>query len=178
MGLYVIRHGETFGNVARVMDGRRESQLNDNGKRQASEACDKLKDVSFDMVFCSPLGRAIETMRIVTKERFPVTIAEDVIERSCGEFEGVPFETIDRDKYWDYYDDTKYISAESIKDLFDRVYVFLERIKKDYKDKNVLIVTHNGVTKAIRCYFEGIPEDGKLLNIGQANCEIKKYDWE
>ena len=178
MSLYVIRHGETNGNVNKVLDGRRESPLNDNGKRQAGEAYEQLKDICFDMVFCSPLGRAIETMKIVTKERFPITIEQEVIERSCGEFEGMPFESMDRDKYWNYYDDTKYISVEPIKTLFDRVYNFLDDIKKDYKDKNVLIVTHNGVTKAIKCYFEGIPADGKLLNIGQKNCEIKKYEWE
>ena len=43
---------------------------------------------------------------------------------------------------------------------------------KDYK--KVLIVAHSGVSKAFSGYFEGI-QDGKFLNRGLKNCEIKEY---
>ena len=45
--------------------------------------------------------------------------------------------------------------------------------KKDYK--SVLIVAHSGVSKAFYIYFNGIPEDGKLLNLGLKNGEVKEY---
>ena len=45
---------------------------------------------------------------------------------------------------------------------------------KDYE--TVLIVAHSGVSKAFSGYFEGIG-DGKFLNRGLKNCEIKKYEY-
>ena len=44
---------------------------------------------------------------------------------------------------------------------------------KNYE--NVLIVAHSGVSKAFSGYFEGIG-DGKFLNRGLKNCEIKLYE--
>ena len=38
-----------------------------------------------------------------------------------------------------------------------------------------MIVAHSGVSKAFNGYFEGI-KDGKFLNRGLKNCEIKKYE--
>ena len=50
-------------------------------------------------------------------------------------------------------------------------------IIKNYNNKNILIVTHNGVARAIYVYFNGIPKDGKIWKIGtQKNCEIRKYN--
>ena len=43
---------------------------------------------------------------------------------------------------------------------------------KDYDI--VLIVAHSGVSKVFSGYFEGI-QNGKFLNRGLKNCEIKEY---
>ena len=62
--------------------------------------------------------------------------------------------------------------------LFNRVHTFLDEIKIKFEDKNILLVTHGAVAKAIQFYFETMPEDGMLLKIeGQRNCEIKEYEF-
>ena len=64
--------------------------------------------------------------------------------------------------------------AENIVLFFERIYEFLNELKK--KDYNsVLIVAHSGVSKAFSGYFEGI-QDGKFLKRGLKNCEIKEYN--
>lgn len=79
-----------------------------------------------------------------------------------------------REEYWNYNTTIKYGTSENIKLFFKRVYNFLDELKtKDY-DK-VLIVAHSGVSKAFSGYFEGI-NDGKFLNRGLKNCEIKEYE--
>ena len=85
----------------------------------------------------------------------------------------MPFDSFNRELYWNYYDKTKYQKAESLDSLFKRIYNFLDEIKE--KHKNILLVTHDGVAKVINCYFNGIPEDGNLMNLGLKNCEVKKY---
>lgn len=65
---------------------------------------------------------------------------------------------------------------ETLPELFNRVHSFLDDIKNKYKNKNILLVTHGAVARAIQFYFEDIPSDGMLLKFsGQKNCEIKEY---
>ena len=173
MELYIVRHGQTDGNKDRIMDGIRDIDLNETGIKQANTTKEKLKDINFDLVICSPLIRTKHTMEIITDNKYPVIYDDRIMERDCGEYTGISFDLVDRDLYWNYYDKTEFISAESIPVFFKRVYDFLEDIKIKYKDKKVLLVTHKGVTRAIKCYYDGIPEDGNLLNIGFDNCEVK-----
>ena len=65
-------------------------------------------------------------------------------------------------------------TSENIKSFFERVYAFLDELKTK-KYEQVLIVAHSGVSKAFSGYFEGI-KDGKFLNRGLKNCEIKMYE--
>ena len=79
-----------------------------------------------------------------------------------------------REEYWNYNTTIKYGTSENIKLFFERVYNFLDELKtKNYN--NVLIVAHSGVSKAFSGYFNGI-NDGKFLNRGLKNCEIKEYE--
>ena len=78
-----------------------------------------------------------------------------------------------REEYWNYYTKINYGTEESIENFFNRVFDFLNELKnKDYD--TVLIVAHSGVSKAFSGYFEGI-QNGKFLNKGLKNCEIKEY---
>lgn len=177
MKLYIVRHGQTDGNVYKIMDGIRDIDLNNNGIEQAKITKENLKDVNFDLVICSPLSRTKHTMEIITDNKFPIIYDDRIKERDCGEFTGKGFDSLDRNLYWNYNDKTVYERAESINHLFNRVFTFLDEIKEKYKNKTVLLVTHEGVTKAINCYFNGIPKDGNLQTLGLKNCEVKIYEF-
>lgn len=176
MKLYIVRHGQTDGNVNKIMDGIRDIDLNNNGIEQAQVTRDNLKDINFDLIICSPLTRTKHTMEIININNHPVVFDERIMERDCGEFTGKRFDSLDRDLYWNYNDTTIYEKAESIEHLFDRVYKFLDEIKENYRNKTILLVTHEGITKVINCYFNGIPKDGNLQTLGLKNCEVKIYD--
>lgn len=176
MVLYITRHGQTDGNVNKIMDGIRDIDLNEVGIEQAKLTRDELKDIKFDQIISSPLTRTKHTMEIINVNNYPVIYDERIKERDCGEFTGLSFDSLDRDLYWNYNDKTKYEKAESLEHLFNKVYNFLDEIKEIYKDKTILLVTHEGITKVINCYFNGIPKDGNLQNLGLKNCEIKIYD--
>ena len=175
MELYIVRHGETDGNVNKIMDGIRDIPINKNGEKQALIAREQLKDVKFNLIICSPLTRTKQTMNIINIHNYPVIYEPQIMERDCGEFMGKSFDSLDRDLYWNYLDETKYEKAENIKDFFKRIYNFIDYIKEKYSDKTILLVTHGGVSKVIHCYFNGIPENGNLRHIGLSNCEIIKH---
>ena len=55
-------------------------------------------------------------------------------------------------------------SLENIQDLYHRVGSFIEFLKKEYPNGTVLIVTHSGVCRTLYYYFNGIPENGDMLD--------------
>lgn len=65
--IYLMRHGETEFNVAKILQGWCDSPLTDNGKRIARAVGGKLAaaQVRFDAAFCSTLPRTAATARIV-----------------------------------------------------------------------------------------------------------------
>lgn len=175
MKLYIVRHGQTDGNVNKIMDGVRDIDLNESGIEQAKTTRDALKNINFDLVICSPLSRTKHTMEIININHTEVIFDDRIKERDCGEFTGKGFDSLDRNLYWNYFDKTSYEKSESMEHLFNRVYLFLDEIKEKYKDKTILLVTHEGITKVINCYFNGTPEDGNLQTLGLKNCEVKEY---
>ena len=173
MKVYIVRHGEVPHNALKMYNSENED-LTDNGIMQALELRDKIKDIKFDMVISSPLLRTIHTENILTYYDDSIITDNILRERDCGDLSGQPIEVTNREEYWNYYTEIQYGTSENIQDFFKRVYDFLDELKtKNYK--SVLIVAHSGVSKAFSGYFEGIKE-GKFLNRGLKNCEIKMYE--
>lgn len=135
---------------------------------------EKIKDIKFDIVISSPLLRTIHTENILTYYDDSIITDERLKERNCGDLDGKPNEYTNREEYWNYYTKIQYGTSENIKSFFERVSAFLDELKTK-KYGQVLIVAHSGVSKAFSGYFEGI-KDGKFLNRGLKNCEIKMYE--
>lgn len=173
MKVYIVRHGQVPHNALKQYNAPDED-LNELGVKQAEELRDKIKNIDFDIIISSPLIRAKHTADIININNIIIVFDERIKERNCGDLSGKPLEITNREEYWNYYTTIQYGTSENIKEFFKRVYNFLDELKtKDYK--SVLIVAHSGVSKAFSGYFEGI-QDGKFLNRGLKNCEIKEYE--
>lgn len=173
MKVYIVRHGEVLHNALKIYNNENED-LNENGVKQAEELKYKIKDLEFDVIISSPLIRAKHTAEIININNKEIIIDNRLEERNPGSLSGQPLEVTNREEYWNYNTEIQYGTSENIKDFVKRVYDFLDELKnKDYE--NVLIVAHSGVSKAFSGYFEGI-QDGKFLNRGLKNCEIKMYE--
>ena len=172
MKVSIVRHGKVPSNVLRVYNAENDD-LTELGVSQAMEAREKIKDEQFDIVISSPLLRARHTAEIIANDN-TIIFDDRLKERDCGDLSGKPFATTNREEYWNYYTDIHYGTSEHIQDFFKRISDFLDELKtKDYQ--SVLVVAHSGVAKAFSGYFEGI-QDGKFLNRGIKNCEIKVYE--
>lgn len=179
MEILLTRHGQTKWNVLGKVQGRADIELNEKGVKQAQETGKVLKNENIDIILCSPLKRARQTAKIINKNRnIPIIYDEDIIERDFGEFEGINKSDFDFEGYWSYKQNNQYEKAENIKNFFERVYNFLDRIKEEYKDKKILIVAHGGISIPVNCYFNGIPKDDNLLKLVLGNCEVAKYEYK
>ncbi len=170
--IYFVRHGQTEWNKIGKMQGQIDIELNDEGKAQAQLVKQKLNGVKFDVVFSSPLKRAQETAQIICDNK--LVIDNRLIERYNGELEGKFKHEID--VYPDFNDpnETRF-GIETLDSFKSRIISFLDDIIKNYKNKNVLVVTHAGVCLYVRCYFEGEPNGPLYKHYKLENCEVLSY---
>lgn len=173
MGIYIVRHGQVPHNALNQYNASDES-LTDLGIRQATQLRNKIRDINFDIIICSPLKRAKQTAEIININNNKIIYDDRLKERDCGDLSGKSLEATNREEYWNYYTNIQYGTSENIQEFFNRIYDFLDELKgKQYK--SVLIVAHSGVSKAFSGYFEEI-QDGKFLSRGLKNCEMKVYE--
>lgn len=178
MKLLLTRHGQTDWNVMGKVQGITDIELNETVIKQAEETREKLLNENIDVIISSPLKRAKKTAEIIGSERnIPIIIDEAIIERRYGKFEGKINKELDIYEMWNYKLNKQYEGVESVGEEFNRIEKFLNKIKEEYKDKTVLIVTHGGVAVPIRAKLEGIPDGIEdLTHFGIDNCEVKEYE--
>ena len=176
MKLYVIRHGLTNCNVEKKYNGKLDEDINETGILQAKKVQEIIKNIDIDLIICSPLLRTRHTCNIININDVPVIFDNRIEERDCGIYTGKELGEFYYTDYWNYYSKIKVEGLESIQDLFKRIKNFLDEIKEKYKDKNILLVTHGGVARAIYFYFNELPKDGMIQEFGSSNCGIAEYE--
>lgn len=176
MKLYVIRHGLTKCNIEKKYNGKLDEDINEVGIRQAMAASKQVKNLNIDLVICSPLLRTRHTCKIVNINKIPVIYDKRIEERDCGLLTNKELGEFYYTDFWNYYSNREIEGLETIQNLFERIKLFLDDIKEKYKDKNILLVTHGGVARAIYFYFNELPSDGMLEKFGSSNCGITEYE--
>ena len=147
----LLRHGQTDWNIQRLYQGQEDIPLNDNGKRQAEEAAETLKNVPIDIAYCSDLQRAVETAKTVLRYHpsVPLMIDKRIRERSFGEYEGKPYQkdlmnptdSNETNKKRDSLN-FKFPQGESLLDVYERANSFYNDILQKHPNETVLIVSH------------------------------------
>lgn len=183
MKLYVIRHGQTDWNLVGKTQGKTDIELNETGIKQAIEAKEKINKCNIDLIYCSPLKRTIKTAEIINEDiKCKIIYDKALEERGFGEFEGLTKEEIKKlvnewEKIHDYNLNSEERNIEPIKDVCNRVWGLLDKIKNEHKGKNILIVTHAGVCRAINAYFNGLDENKNVVSAKMENCEIREFEY-
>ncbi len=97
MSIFLIRHGETALNVARVLQPA-DTPLSERGRRQAQALAKRFDVAAFGALISSDLPRAIETAgaiaRVTGKEIEPCDLLQ---ERNFGALRGTAYDTLNYD---------------------------------------------------------------------------------
>ena len=158
MNIYVVRHGETDYNLEGRFQGRKDIDLNENGINQVKLIKEEISQIDFDIVFVSPLKRAIHTLEILQQRRY--IIDKRIIERSFGLLEG-------KKSIRDYEQNVEKYKIEPLNQVKNRVFNFLDKILKKYsKMNNILIITHEAVAQNINLYFNKETKKIKDFRLG------------
>lgn len=176
--IYFIRHGETDWNAARRYQGQADIALNDTGRAQARRNGQTLRtllpEIAVVHFVASPLGRTLETMRIVREELGLPPDGFDIdprlIELNYGHWEGQLASDLTRT-------DPDGLAAraadpfrwrprggENYHDLSLRLESWLSELTR-----TCVVVSHGGVSRALRgMLIKGVrANDIALLDVPQ-----------
>lgn len=181
MELYIVRHGKTYWNEARKIQGWADIELTGEGRKVAELSAEGMKDIHFDAIYASPLIRAYETAKILRGDRdLPIIVDERIKEVGFGELEGADFLKIRGDKtsrFTSFFEaPEKYVApegAESLETLTQRASDFMaEIIEKHKNDERVMVVAHGAVNKAMMRYIRKNDVKDFWMGALQKNCGV------
>lgn len=176
MLIYILRHGQTDYNKNGIFQGRNNISLNEEGIKQITETSKELKKIKFDKIYVSPLKRTIETAKIININNKNIIYDNRILERDTKKMMYHNFQDVDHNYFYNLKYDIIYEDCEGFKSVFTRVANFIEDIKKHYKNKTILVVTHGDVCKAIYSYLNHISDISEIINFQQDNGEVLYYE--
>ncbi|MGN0316831.1 MAG: histidine phosphatase family protein [Lachnospira sp.] len=185
MKIYIVRHGETNGNLRGVLQGWTDEPLNEKGRELAIITAQALSDIKFDVAISSPLSRAYETVEIILRENkrtVPQIQTDDRLkEMFFGEWEGLglteeKFE-IPSEHFNDFYENPFAFenseSGESVQQVCARTSEFYQELitRPELQNKTILLTTHGF---ALRAMLQQVYENNEDFWHGKVpdNCAV------
>jgi broad specificity phosphatase PhoE len=160
---YLIRHGEKEAEDRMV--GRMPGvHLTPNGRRQAQDLANHLKDAAIDRIFSSPLERAVETAEPLARaRRLEVESCLAFHELEMGEWTGIPMKKLSRLRTWKhfchYHGGTAIPGGETLAEAQSRVVSEMIRLRERHPNGGIAIATHEDPIRLAVCHFMGAPID-------------------
>lgn len=161
----VARHGETDWNTAEILQGWTDVEINDKGRRQAHELALALAPSDFDLIYSSPLLRALETAEIIAGDLrlAPPAIHPGLKERHFGAIQGIPkpelaeLNPVLLQQILKRNPACTFPQGESMNVFADRVLHAVTSIGVQHPGKSVLVITHGWVIDVIVRHVANLP---------------------
>lgn len=174
MDLYVVRHGQVPSNVEKTVSGCSDEQLTPKGIEQAIEVKNKLQNINFDIVYCSPVVRAKQTAEIVVPKN-EIILDSRLAERDPGAMLGKSRIGLNKDNWYSFDIDRTPEGVETLASGLKRVKNFLNEVRSKNENKTVLVVTHNFISNCIWILENNIQDKELISNFLHKNDEVKFY---
>jgi len=161
----LLRHGESEGNLAGVIQGQSDYPLTRTGIDQAEHlaTCWKSDGVKFACIITSPLLRASQTAGIISKHLdVPVECDPSWLERNFGDLQGRNFlEVSQQNPPVDFFRLYEPIGGdgESQSDLYSRANRALQNLLR-HPIGSYLVVSHGGILNKALYVIMGITPQG------------------
>lgn len=165
--IYLVRHGQSLGNLNLQMLGHTDLDLSELGYRQAERTFEYLKDVHFDAVYTSPLKRAFHTILPHAEARGLTPVAlDDLREIYLGLWEDMYLADILH--RWPYTFTEMWRAnfglctppkGEFAQDAATRCLDALTEIAEKHPGQTVLVGGHAGIFRVACARIAGIPPE-------------------
>lgn len=130
--------------------------LTEKGVHQAKKVAEKLKTYKIDMLFSSPVKRAIQTAQIISE----MVGIKFLIEGAFGEMKLGPWDGLSEKKISKLYprewktwqekpEELKLSNRETLKELLERVLKGLQKIYQSNNYQTVAVITHVAIIRVL-----------------------------
>lgn len=140
MKIYFVAHSTSKDNESGIASGWKDVELSDLGIQQSEKLGERFKDIKLDLICCSDLKRAVDTVQIAFKNTLPVILDKRLRELNYGDFDGKSSKIVSNMKN----DKIKkpFPNGESYEQAIKRIQEFYKELKEKYADKTILVVGH------------------------------------
>jgi broad specificity phosphatase PhoE len=153
---FLVRHGQSIRNITKVSSCWPETikyPLTPKGRKDIARTAKKLKNKKIDLIFASDLLRTRQTAVIISKEiKVKVKTDSRLRDVNVGIFNNQPLNQVYR--FWDKNDSLSLKQfykkrfeiappkGEDYKQLEKRMESFVKEMERRYRNKNILVVSH------------------------------------
>ncbi len=178
---YLIRHGNSM--AGESIPGRLPGvSLSDDGRRQIKVLAEKLAVGSVDHICASPLERTRQSADIIAHRlNKPIEFVEDLIEIEFGAWTGKQFTELKGDPKWkqwhQFRSGARIPGGEMVIEVQARMVNQIERLRQQFSNGNVVVVSHGDPIRSIICHFAGISIDNMLkIRVDTASLTVLLID--
>lgn len=158
----LVRHCEAFGNYMRVFQGHTDCDISENGQRQLDRLAERFRNISYDVIYSSPLKRALMTAGGVNRYHgLPIHTHSGLIEINGGDWEEEKWDDLPL-KYKEAYEHWSakpwLFSAphgESMGQVFDRMRETVLSLVKQHEGTTLAVVSHGCAIRNFLCFALG-----------------------
>jgi broad specificity phosphatase PhoE len=180
----LARHGQTAWNTAEIFRGRADVPLSDTGLAQAERLGEHLSREKIDVIYSSPLSRAVQTAgAIARRQGLDINTIANIIDIDYGEWQGLSSSEV-KEKYPELYQDwldtpeqVRMPAGESLEDVRCRALPFLKDAVMRCGEGRIVLVSHRVVNKVLICALLRL-DNSSFWSIKLDTAGITRFDFD
>ena len=145
----------------RVLVGRDDVPLSDEGRLQASRVAERLATERLSLLHASPQLRTRETAGFIAdRTGLPVEIASALAEVDLGRWTGRSRQDLAGDPDWKQWNEARTVArvpgGETMLEVQLRVVDHIDALRRTHDDGRIAVVSHGDVIRAAVLYYLGV----------------------
>lgn len=163
------------------MLGRRDIGLTPDGKLQALQTLEFIKDLEVNEILSSPLGRAIQTAEVIA-QHFHLGVGRDprLIDIDVGRWEGTPWEDLLGDRaFQDFFagEASRFPDGEDLESVRRRAVASVEQAAADNPQGAIMVVvTHGAIIQLMLAYYLEMPTGAFVrLQVNHGSVSVLRF---
>ncbi len=183
--VFIIRHAETIGNIEHRLTGRQDYELTEKGQKTSELLAKELKDIKFDVAYCSTSERTAKTIqRLADSNGLKINPLEELSEMYFGIYDGWKWEDVNKidfsikQRQYDINVIAGIENQENMEQVADRMYNCITNICEKNIGKTILICSHGVAIEAFLRKIVNLSFNEEREKFCQHNTAINQIDYE